>query len=165
MSEQREIHAYAYVNRPYPMVSAVLVKDVGGLLQRATTTSAGRAESLLATLKLDVAGLEIGKEIRLEILDVDGGARAPGSLAMPATRVALAWKAATAEAFFPSMRAHLLAYALGPDETQLDLHGRYAVPGGALGSAVDVVLGHRVAEATLRRFLDDVVERLRHDPT
>jgi hypothetical protein len=58
------------------------------------------------------------------------------------------------------MRASLLAYPLGPNETQLELRGHYEPPGGVIGSAADWLVGHRIAEASVHRFLDEVAGRV-----
>jgi len=81
-------------------------------------------------------------------------------MVLPAIALAFTWHAATDARSFPSMRAELTAYPLSDDETALDLHGWYAPPGGLLGSAADALVGHRLAEASVRRFLDDVVRCL-----
>jgi hypothetical protein len=46
--------------------------------------------------------------------------------------------------------------SLGQDRTQLAISARYRPPLGVVGRAVDRVLLHRVAEATLKDFLDRV---------
>lgn len=163
MAEAREIRCYQYVNRPYAKVSELLAGDPVGLFQRATTAAAERAESLVANLKVSIAGLEVGKDVRIEVTRVDPKAHSPGALVSPATAVELRWRAATNAAFFPSMRAELVAYPLSGEETQLDLRGWYEPPGGLLGTAADALVGHRVAEASIHRFLDDVAKRISID--
>ena len=44
--------------------------------------------------------------------------------------------------------------SLGEERTQLAISARYRPPLGVVGRAVDRVLLHRVAEATLKDFLD-----------
>jgi hypothetical protein len=161
MSEAAPIHCYQYVNRPYAAVSRILVSDPVGLFQRATVAASGRAESLVARLEMRIAGFEIGKNVRIEVTHVNTEARPPRALVLPATSLELKWHAATNEALFPSMQAELLAYPLSADETQLALHCHYAPPGGLLGSAADALLGHRIAEASVHRFLEDIVACLR----
>ncbi len=72
----------------------------------------------------------------------------------------LEWEAETTSALFPAMRASLLAYPLSATGTPLDLRGTYEPPGGLLGSAADILVGHRIAEASVHRFLDEVASRL-----
>jgi hypothetical protein len=61
------------------------------------------------------------------------------------------------------MRAELSVYPLTATETQLDFAGRYEPPLGALGSAMDAMVGHRIAEASVHRFLQDVAAYLRRE--
>jgi hypothetical protein len=63
------------------------------------------------------------------------------------------------------MEATLDLYALGPGETQLDFQGEYQPPLGAVGAAIDAVIGHRIAEAAIHRFVAEIAERLRVDVT
>jgi len=59
------------------------------------------------------------------------------------------------------MKAELAVYPLTPTETQLDFAGRYEPPLGLLGEAMNSIAGHRIAEASVHRFLVDVAEHLR----
>jgi hypothetical protein len=58
------------------------------------------------------------------------------------------------------MEATLAVYPLSSEETQIDLHGRYRPPLGVLGNAVDALIGHRIAEASVLRFVQDVAARI-----
>jgi len=46
-------------------------------------------------------------------------------------------------------------------ETQLDFSGHYEPPLGVFGSAVDAVVGNRVADASVHRFVTEFAEYLR----
>ena len=81
------------------------------------------------------------------------------TLSSRATRLDLEWHAETGKSLFPSMRASLLVSAFA-DETRLNLRGTYEPPGGVFGSAADELLGHRIAEASIHRFLEEVASRL-----
>jgi hypothetical protein len=59
------------------------------------------------------------------------------------------------------MKAEFSIYSLTATETQLDFSGIYEPPLGALGSAMDIIVGHRVAEASVHRFVADVAAYLR----
>ncbi|HWO17337.1 MAG TPA: hypothetical protein VNO30_01130 [Kofleriaceae bacterium] len=52
-------------------------------------------------------------------------------------------------------------YALTPNDTQLDLVGFYEPPLGILGVAVDAIAMHRIAEESVRGFVQDVAMFLR----
>jgi hypothetical protein len=158
MSE--ELHCYEYVNRPFARVRDALAGSAVALFERATQSASGRAEALATTLKAKVAGLEVGKRV---VIRVTGGSLhdgAPGGIASDALRLDLEWQAETQSALFPSMKASLLVYPLSAEETQLDLRGSYTPPGSVLGTAVDKLVGHRIAEASVHRFLDEVATRL-----
>lgn len=165
MSEPHVIHCYEYVNRPYEEVAGALVHDAVGLFQRATSSATGRANALVSTLKVRVAGLEVGKSVVVHVRKVDRHAHAPGRIAAEATELALEWEAETGAALFPSMRATLTIYPLSPSETQLDLDGTYAPPGGVLGDVADRVLGHRIAEASVHTFLGALAHRVSEELT
>lgn len=157
---EHELRCYQYVKRSYAEVSGVLARDPLSLFQRATTTAADRARDLHAKLKVTVAGHEVDRDVRIEVTAVDRSGHPPAALVLPATALSFAWHAASDASLFPSMRAELTIYPLSDDETQLYLHGWYTPPGGLLGDAADAMGGHRLAEASVHRFLDDVAHRL-----
>jgi hypothetical protein len=68
--------------------------------------------------------------------------------------LSLTWEPLGLEGLLPRLEADLELGSLGGDRTQLAISARYRPPLGALGRAVDRVLLHRVAEATLKDFLD-----------
>jgi hypothetical protein len=160
MSEPHELRCYEYVNRPYAQVRDALRADPAGIFERATKGAASRAHDLAASLHVDLGGVEIGAEVAITVEAIDEVAESPMGHA-PMTKLKLSWKAAKAAGLFPSMAAELSIYGLSKDETQLDLHGRYTPPLGALGSALDSLVGHRLADASVHRFLADVASLLK----
>ncbi len=52
-------------------------------------------------------------------------------------------------------------YPITATETQLDFNGLYEPPLGPLGKAVNAIIGHRIAEASVHRFVSDVAGYLR----
>jgi hypothetical protein len=161
MSQRKTIRCYGYVERPYELVRALLHREPLELLQRATNSASARTRALIANLKVDVGGLEIGVDIRAHVQQVRDEQGVAGL--SPVTRVELRWEAARSPAFFPLMSAHLSAWPITSTETQLELEGDYEPPFGALGTALNAVLGHRVAEASVERLLQDVLEQLRRE--
>ena len=59
------------------------------------------------------------------------------------------------------MKAELSIYPMTSTETQLDFLGHYEPPLGPLGRAINAVAGHRIAEVSVHRFIDEVAEYLR----
>ena len=62
---------------------------------------------------------------------------------------------------FPLMKAELSIYPLTASETQLDFFGLYEPPFGAVGKAMNAIVGHRIAEVSVHRFVSDVTAYLR----
>jgi hypothetical protein len=155
MAQPHELRSYQYVNRPFNVVRDGLKQDPSGVFQRATTGAAGRADALAANLRVELGGLEVGTDITIKVVGFEEFENPPR------LRVKIAWQAAKAAAIFPSMEAELSVYPLSKEETQLDLHGLYRPPLGAIGNAVDSLVGHRIAEASVHRFVSDVAALLR----
>ncbi|HEV2360722.1 MAG TPA: hypothetical protein VGS21_03365 [Acidimicrobiales bacterium] len=70
--------------------------------------------------------------------------------------VPFSWQADGGGSLFPHLDADLEITPAGPDETCLTLRARYQPPWGRVGRFADDVLLHRVAESTIRAFLDSV---------
>jgi hypothetical protein len=157
MGEPRELHCYEYVPIPYAKVRDALSRDAAGIFQRATATATSRAEELVANLRVSIGVLEVGADVAIDIGSV---AETTTALGDPIMRLDLAWKATRAEGLFPSMEATLSVYPLSAKETQLDLLGRYRPPLGIVGNAADALIGHRIAEASVLRFVQEVAARL-----
>jgi hypothetical protein len=68
----------------------------------------------------------------------------------------LRWAASGPGGLFPSLDADLEVAPLGPGRTQVAMSARYVPPLGPVGRAVDRAVLSRVAEATLKDFLDRV---------
>lgn len=162
MSEPRKLRCYQYVNRPYEQVRALLRHEPLELLQRATTSAAARAGALAANLHVTVGGIEVGVDVKPYLQKI----REEGTVAglSPVTCLEIGWEASRAPGLFPSMQhLELSAWPLSSTETQLEVTGEYRPPLGAVGNVVDAAVGHRIAEASVHRFLDDVVEQMKRD--
>jgi hypothetical protein len=76
------------------------------------------------------------------------------------TSLPLTWEPVGLDGVLPQLDANLELGPLGGDRTQLAVSARYRPPLGVVGRAVDRVLLHRVAEATLKDFLDRLGEAI-----
>ena len=159
MSKGSQIRSYDYVNHPYEQVRAALTKDAGAVFQAATKAAASRAHSIAAQLRVNIAGIEVATDIAISVKNIEEGAQ--GATSAPATRLQLEWEAAKSPRLFPFMRAELAFYPLTATETQLDFSGSYEPPLGAVGSAMNAIIGHRIAEVSVHRFVTEVAEYLR----
>jgi hypothetical protein len=66
------------------------------------------------------------------------------------------WSASGPSGLFPALDADLEVAPLGTESTQLAISARYVPPLGKLGHLIDRALLSRVAEATVKDFLDRV---------
>jgi hypothetical protein len=155
----RKIRCYDYVNHPYERVSDALKKNALVVFQSATKTAASRAKSVAAELRLDFAGIGVKTDIKIDVKSVDE--KATGSASMPTTKLTLEWEAAKMPRLFPLMKGELFVYPLTATETQLDFSGVYKPPFGAVGKTMNAILGHRIAEVSVHRFVSDVAGYLR----
>lgn len=76
--------------------------------------------------------------------------------ALTKARLPMSWKATGAKQLFPSLEADLEVAGLGASRTQISISALYYPPMGSVGRALDRALLHRVAEATIKDFLDRV---------
>lgn len=133
--------------------------DTVSVFRDATKAASERTQTLASELSVTIGGLQVGTDIAISVTGVEereGKVKAP-----PMTVINLEWEAARMPGLFPLMRAELLVYPLTATETQLELSGAYEAPLGVLGGAVDAVVGHRVAEASVDRFVKHVAAYLR----
>jgi hypothetical protein len=70
------------------------------------------------------------------------------------------WTASEAAGLFPSLDADLEVAPLRPGRTQLAMSARYVPPFGTVGRVIDRAVLSRVAEATLKDFLDRVADAI-----
>ena len=154
-----EIRCYDYVNHPYEQVRDVLSSDALAVFQSATKAAASRAQSIASALRVDIAGIGVETDIKISVNKIER--KAAEAMADPITRLQLEWEAALRPRLFPLMTAELSIYPLTASETQLDFSGVYKPPLGALGKAVNTIVGHRIAEVSVHRFVSDVADYLR----
>jgi hypothetical protein len=118
-------------------------------------------QGLIARLRVGVAGLDVGVEVRVQLT---GRPAEPAVAGLPeVSHLGVSWKAAHADALFPSMKGDLSATTLTFGDTRIVFEGVYTPPFNGVGKALDALIGHRVAEAAVQRFVLDVVEQIRRE--
>ena len=159
MSKAKTIRVYDYINHPYETVRQKLTAEALEVFRNATKVAALRAKSVASELHVNFAGIEVGTDIAIAVKSVEDQ---PKNISTPPlTRIQLEWEAATLPRLFPFMKAELSVYPLTATETQLDLSGNYEPPFGVLGSVINSVVGHRIAEASVHQFIKDIAVYLR----
>jgi len=130
-------------------VEAAMLRDPDAWLPGLAGWANHRGDALLAEVGF-------GDEVRVaRTVTVEIGP----TITMPTkTVVPLRWSATGVSGLFPSLDADLEIAPLGPSRTQLAMSARYVPPLGALGRVIDRTVLFRVAEATLKDFLDRVRE-------
>jgi hypothetical protein len=157
----RNVRAFDYVNHPYDRVREALLAHTDEIFRTATQAAESRAHDVAAGLRVNIAGLDIGAEIAIEVTEID---EEQGTLQSERrTRMNVAWEAVRNPRLFPEMKGTLSVYPLTSKETQLDFAGSYEPPLGPLGSAIDAAVGHRIAESSVHRFVTDVAAFLRRN--
>ena len=148
----REIHHYAYVQRPFGELWPLLATRPNNVLGDGRAVPRGRGTS---ELHVHLGGVEVARNVAMQfgelIWDDDRAglslhcraARHPGVFPLLEARFELAP--------LPSARRHL---------TQVGLVGRYRPPLGVLGHLADRLGGSGIAVESIRRFVDDVARRL-----
>jgi hypothetical protein len=109
-------------------------------------------------LHIDIGGIGVKADIKLSVNNIEEKVDA---FPAPSTRVQFEWEAANMPGLFPLMKAELSIYPLTPTETQLDFLGYYEPPFGVVGEAMNAIVGHRIADASVRSFVNDVAGYLR----
>jgi hypothetical protein len=159
MSTGREIRSYDYVNHPYERVRDALRQNALTVFQSATKAAASRAQSVAAELHVDFRGIAVKTDINISVGSIEEDIVEATST--PTTRLLLEWEAATMPGLFPLMKGELSVYPLTSTETQLDFSGVYELPLGAVGRTMNAIVGHRIAEVSVHRFVSDVAGYLR----
>ncbi|RMG27000.1 MAG: hypothetical protein D6730_08060 [Bacteroidetes bacterium] len=157
----KSIRAYDYVNHPYSRVKAALSRDAETIFREATQRAGDRMREVVSELHVNIGGIEVGTDVTIESQVLEDRPKSPGL--SPILVLGLEWKSAHLPALFPVMHGKLSVYPLTPSETQLDFSGTYDKPLGVLGDAIDAVVGRRIAEASVDRFVKDIAAYLRKE--
>jgi len=156
---RHEIRSYDYVNHAYARVREVLVADPVGIFRDATRSAAARAHSVASELRVTIAGVDVAADIAVSVGDITEDP--DGLFGLPVTMMSVSWEAAHLRRLFPLMTAQLKVSPLTPTETELDFVGQYQPPLGVIGEAVDSLVGHLIAKASVHRFVADIGRHLR----
>ncbi len=147
------IRYYLDLAAPLEEVETALLAEPADWVPGLARAADDRGERLLAEV-----GFAIDQQRRVD-KEVEIGFGEPYRLPSK-TLLPISWKATGAERLFPSLEADIEVAALGANRTQLSISARYRPPMGVLGRALDKAMLHRVAEATVKDFLDRVGESL-----
>jgi hypothetical protein len=145
------IRYFLELEDPYDRVEAALLSDPGTWIPGVARAADDAGEQLLSDVGFAVTnGHRVDKQVEISF--------GQPVRAFAQARLPMSWNATGPARLFPSFEADLEIAALGPARTQISISGRYRPPMGTVGRVVDRALLHRVAEATVKDFLDSVGE-------
>lgn len=142
-----------FAELPYPLapVEAALLRSPSEWIPGVAEHAEDIGEHLLAEVGFG-QGTRMARKVVIELKDP---IRFPSRTVLP-----MSWHAADHEALYPKLEADIEVASLGSDKTQLSVSARYQPPLGRVGKAIDKTFMHRVAEATIKDFVDQACGRL-----
>jgi hypothetical protein len=131
---------------PAGRVEQALLDSPAEWLSAVAGTAQRRGDELLAQVGVGPLVQRLAHRVTITI---GSPVRFPSMTSLPLT-----WEPTGHQGLLPRLEADLEVGPLGADRTQLAISARYRPPLGVVGQAIDRVLLHRVAEATVKDFLD-----------
>jgi hypothetical protein len=147
------IRYFGVLALPFEQVEEALLRRPSDWLPGLALSADERSEALLAEVGFGADGHRVGKLVQIEIGE-------PAQLGAK-TLLPMSWRATGPQGLFPVLEGDLEAAALGAGITQLAVSAQYRAPLGPVGRAIDRAVLHRVAEATIKDFLDRALVTLR----
>jgi hypothetical protein len=139
-----------YLELPLPagQVEHAMLDSPADWLSTVAGAAQERGDGLLTEVGVGPLGPRLARRVTVQ---VGAPVQFPSMTSLPLT-----WEPVGLEGLLRRLDANIELGFLGEDRTQLAISARYRPPLGVVGQAVDRVLLHRVAEATLKDFLDRV---------
>ncbi len=152
------VRYYVELRLPAAMALETLLHAPERWIPALAVSADARGHRLLAEVGFPVNGRRVGKQVAIEI---GKPVQTRGRTWLP-----ISWCATGPQGLFPALEGELEVAPLGANLTQLGLSARYRPPLGLLGETLDRALLHRIAEATIRDFVERVgVALQRQAPT
>jgi hypothetical protein len=149
------VYYYVTLELPFAAAEYRLISGAGRLGELAGIAYR-EGEEIRARIGLGGEKPLIAKTVRLEIGEPRRG---HGSSTFP-----VVWEATGPRVLFPRMEGDLVVASIGPDLTQLVFRGSYRPPLGPIGRAIDRSVLHRVAEASVKGFVDRIGHAIAVEP-
>jgi hypothetical protein len=146
------IRYYVELSHPRAALEEALLSAPESLIPSLAVGADDRGQHLLLEVGFAVDGRRVSKHVEVAI----------GKPVMGTNRtwIPITWHATGPTGFFPVLDAELELASLGARLTQLSLSARYQPPLGLVGRTMDKALLSRVAEATIKDFLDRLASAL-----
>jgi hypothetical protein len=144
------IQDFRIVDRPFKDFAEAVESAGGTLLGEALDLTRKEGERLQARVAPATWPSALAKTVTIE----PGPVRRFGDGIL----VAFSWEARGAESLMPRLYADLEVAPFGADQAALELRGWYEPPARFFGRMADKLLLHRLAESTVRAFLESVCD-------
>ena len=144
------------IGRPPEDVEALVETEAENWMPVLLQQANGHGARLLSELGFKLGEKRIERQIEVTL----GSPRRTAG----ATLIPIRWRAAASSSLFPVLDGQLEIAGLGAASTQLGLSGSYDPPLGLVGKVADRALLHRVAEVTVKEFLESVGQRIESHP-
>ena len=146
------IRYYVEMAHSMPELERALLQAPSSWLPNLAESADERGQRLLIEVGFPLDGHRIAKRVSMIMGEP---VRSPSRTWMP-----ISWRATGPSGLFPILEGDLEIAGLGPACTQLAFSARYRPPLGLIGRTVDRTLLSRVAEASVKDFVDRIAERL-----
>ena len=137
---------YVVVDRPFEEVEAEFLKGAEHWMPGFAAEANGHGARLLSELGFQFAKHRVSRRIELEL--------GPPRQTERVMLMSVKWHAAENSPFFPILDGQLELAMLGIATTQLGLSATYEPPFAVVGRIADRAMLHRVAEITVKDFLE-----------
>lgn len=144
------VRYYQELARPASVVEVAMTHLPESWLPEIVMASNGHVMNLM-----ELVGITVGSR-RLD-LRVHLGISAPRRLGDTSV-IPISWRPVANNSMLPSLDGDVEISPLGPDRAQLAISARYQPPLGWVGAIADRALMRRIAEATVKDFIDRVAE-------
>lgn len=146
------VRYYVTIDRPIEACRTVLLESPDEWLPNLVQRSQGPAEQLLARMGFSILAVDVRKKAIVQL--------GKPLLLRDWLHIPISWEAQPVSDLFPRFEGELQLVPISPTETKLALAGTYDPPLGDIGRAVDNLLMHTAAEATVKDFVEQLGRRL-----
>jgi hypothetical protein len=146
---------FVELDLPAAQAETALLDSPAAWLPALADGAVERAEPLLAQVGVGQGSLRVARRVTVRL---GHPLMFPSKLSLPMSREPSGW-------LLPKLDGELELGPLGKERTQLALSGNYEPPLGTVGRTADRLALHRIAEATIKDFLDRVAAKLQSPVT
>jgi hypothetical protein len=137
-----DLRAEEIIDQPYASVQKALLADPGKWLPNLADDAGKR---LITEIGVQIGSAWVARAIEVEV--------APPTIYPDRSEIFISWKAAGMPSLFPELRGLLELAAVDAARSRLSFEASYEPPGRLAGQLVNQALMHRVAEASVRKFV------------